>query len=200
MPINVSDFRANLPGGGARPNLFEVVFTDPPSLEGRSNVPQKLGEAGTFLVKATSIPATTVTRVDIPFRGRNIRVPGVREFDDTWVTTVMNDTDFGVRRWCEEWMDKIASHESNVGNFTLTDLAAEASVYQLDHRDGSRIRGYVFKDIWPSELAAIELDAGTNDSIEEFDITWAYSYWMVDSGNELRDAVAGPSSSKNTVS
>ena len=199
MSINVSDFRANLPGGGARPNLFEVVFTDPPSLEGRSNVPQKLGEAGTFLVKATSIPATTVTRVDIPFRGRNIRVPGVREFDDTWVTTVMNDTDFSVRRWVEEWMNRIASHETNVGNFTLSDLASQASVYQLDHRDGKRIRGYKFIDLWPSELAAIDLDAGTNDSIEEFDITWTYSYWMVDDENDTQDAVAGGGSRRKTV-
>ena len=174
MPINISEFTANLPGGGARPNLFEVEFADPPGDLGAGN---KLSENGgiaaaSFLCKATSIPATTVTRVDVPFRGRNIRVPGVREFDDSWVTTVINDTDFRFRRWCEDWMDKIASHESNIGNFTMSELTSTATVYQLDHKDGERIRAYKFMDLWPSELAAIDLAADTNDSIQEFDITW----------------------------
>tara|TARA_Y100001938_G_scaffold138364_1_gene203714 strand:+ start:5551 stop:6159 length:609 start_codon:yes stop_codon:yes gene_type:complete len=201
MPINVSEFAANLPGGGARPNLFEVVFADAPGDLGAGNKLQEGGgiAAGAFLVKATSIPGTTITKVDVPFRGRNIRVPGVREFDDTWVTTVINDTDFRFRRWCEDWMDKIASHESNVGQFDLTKIKADMSVYQLDHKDGSRIRGYKFVDCWPSEIAAIELDAGTNDSIEEFDITWTYNYWMVDEAGETRDAESGPGSKTNTV-
>jgi len=198
MPINVSDFRANLPGGGARPNLFEVVFNNPTSLSNTKGNARDAAEEA-FLCKSTSLPGTTLSRVDVPFRGRNIRVPGVREFDDTWVTTIINDTDFSVRRWAEDWMNAIASHETNVGNFTLTDLSTTLHVYQLDHRDGSRIRGYKFIDAWPSELNAIELAADTNDSIEEFDITWTYSYWLNDTENEVKDATAGPSSGKQTV-
>jgi hypothetical protein len=198
MPINVSEFKSRLPGGGSRPNLFEVVFNNPNEL-GIDNQPSSLGEVGSFLVKSSSLPGSTISRVPVPFRGRNVTVPGVREFDDTWVTTVINDTDFGVRRWAEEWMDKIASHEANIGNFTLTDLSSTLHVYQLDHRDGERIRGYKFIDAWPSELNAIELAADTNDSISEFDITWAFSYWMVDEAGDTKSAVAGAESNKNTT-
>jgi hypothetical protein len=193
MPINISDFRSQLPGGGARPNLFEVILNNAPD----GSLTSLANEAPKFLIKATSLPGTTVTRIDVPYRGRTVRVPGVREFDDTWVTTVINDTDFSVRNWVESWMNSIASHKENVGNFNLTDISADLFVYQLDHYDGKKIRGYKMVDAWPSELNAIELAADTNDSVEEFDITWAYSYWESDDSGDMKNV--NGSSKKTTT-
>ncbi len=177
-PFSLTDFRAALPGGGARPNLFEVILADNPI--GTKNAMTDVGRSSSTLCKAASMPGSKVTSIDVPFRGRSIRVPGVREFDETWTTTVFNDTDFAFRRMIEEWMDNIASHDANIGSFALTELSTELSVYQLDHKDGARIRGYKFMNAWPSELSVMELAADTNDSIQEFDITWTYSYWMQD--------------------
>lgn len=178
-PFSLTDFRAALPGGGARPNLFEVMLADNP-MGGSNAVAGTASSKSTTLCKAASMPGSKVTSIDVPFRGRSIRVPGVREFDETWTTTIINDTDFAFRRMIEEWMDNIASHDANIGEFDLTKLSTELSVYQLDHKDGKRIRGYKFHNAWPSELSVMELAADTNDSIQEFDITWTYSYWMSD--------------------
>ena len=178
-PFSLTDFRAALPGGGARPNLFEVILADSP-FQGAKNKMADAGRASSTLCKASSMPGSKVTSIDVPFRGRSIRVPGVREFDESWTTTVFNDTDFAFRRMIEEWMDNIASHDANIGEFSLSELSTELSVYQLDHKDGKRIRGYKFMNAWPSELSVMELAADTNDSIQEFDITWTYSYWMSD--------------------
>jgi hypothetical protein len=178
-PFSLTDFRAALPGGGARPNLFEVLLSDNP-MGGSNSIAGTAGSLSTTLCKAASMPGSKVTSIDVPFRGRSIRVPGVREFDESWTTTVFNDTDFAFRRMIEEWMDNIASHEANIGEFDLTKLSTDLFVYQLDHADGKRIRGYKFVNAWPSELSVMELAADTNDSIQEFDITWTFSYWMQD--------------------
>ena len=178
MPINIADFQANLPGGGARPNLFEVDLRDVSGLEKKTIAGDNT--RGSFLVKATSLPATTISRIAVPYRGRNVIMPGVREFEETWSTTIINDTDFAHRKWIENWMNAIHSHETNVGEFKLDALSTDLSVYQLDHKDGSRIRGYKFINAWPSELGAIDLAADSNDAVQEYECQWAYSYWMND--------------------
>ena len=52
-----------------------------------------------FLVKAAALPASTIAPVEIPFRGRILKVAGDRTFE-TWTITVINDTDFAIDlRW-----------------------------------------------------------------------------------------------------
>ena len=51
MAFNINEFRANLPGGGARPNLFEVNIPVPAALGGFQTEARKL----TFLCKTTLI-------------------------------------------------------------------------------------------------------------------------------------------------
>lgn len=57
-----------------------------------------------YLCKAASIPSSEVTKIAVPYRGRNIYVAGVRQFEETWNTTVINDTDFKIRRAMESWV------------------------------------------------------------------------------------------------
>ena len=61
----ISDFKSKLTGGGARPNLFEVELAFPDAVAIDNDVLQK----ARFLVKTAALPASTITPVDIPFRG-----------------------------------------------------------------------------------------------------------------------------------
>ena len=36
---------------------------------------------------------------------------------------------------------------------------------------------YTFNKCWPVNVAPIDLDWGTNDTIEEFTVEWAYDWW-----------------------
>ena len=36
---------------------------------------------------------------------------------------------------------------------------------------------YTFDNVWPVNVAPIDLDWGTNDTIEEFTVEWAYDWW-----------------------
>ena len=64
---NISDFVSKLKGGGARANQFKVTMPFP----GFAQVGGET-EAMAFLCRATTLPASTVGEVIIPFRGRNI--------------------------------------------------------------------------------------------------------------------------------
>ena len=109
----ISDFKSRLSGGGARPNLFEVELAFPDAVAIANDVLQK----SRFLVKAAALPASTIAPVEIPFRGRILKVAGDRTFE-TWTITVINDTDFVIRSAMEKWMNVINKLEDATG---LTD-------------------------------------------------------------------------------
>ena len=90
---NLHDFKTQLRGGGARPNLFEASIPAFPA--GITNVGAIWNNTTSsdfrFLCKAAQLPASTVAEVPIPFRGRILKVAGDRTFEP-WTVTIINDT------------------------------------------------------------------------------------------------------------
>ena len=111
MAHSLSDFKSKLIGGGARPNLFEVEIT---SGDLPSGITALDSDTFKYLCKAAQLPASNVASIDVPFRGRTFKVAGDRTFD-TWTITVINDTDFGIRRTMEEWMQFVAQYQEGSG-------------------------------------------------------------------------------------
>ena len=167
----ISDFKSKLTGGGARPNLFEVELAFPTAVAIENDVLQK----SRFLVKAAALPASTVTPVEVPFRGRILKIAGDRTFE-TWTITVLNDTDFVIRSAFEKWMNVINSMEDATGAQNPEDYQKDAMVHQLD-RDGGILRSYKFWDIWPTNLSSIDLSYETTDTLEEFTVEMQVHYW-----------------------
>ena len=79
-----------------------------------------------FLVKAAALPASNIGVIDIPFRGRNLKIAGDRTFDP-WTITVINDSDFDIRTAFERWMNLVNKHEDNAG--VLNPAAYQQDVY-----------------------------------------------------------------------
>jgi len=173
----ITDFKSKLTGGGARSNLFEVVLSFPDIAPADTNVLDK----SRFLVKGANLPASNVAPIDVPFRGRTLKVAGDRTFE-SWTVTVINDTDFSIRSAFENWMNKINRVSDNTGATDPTTYTADAFVYQLD-RDGSTLRAYHFYDIFPTSIGAITLDYNT-PNIQEFTVEFQILWW---------DAVKGTS-------
>lgn len=167
MAFNVNEIRANLIGDGARPSLFEVSMNNPVSTVGD----QKLR----YMVRAAQIPASSVSVIPVPYFGREIKVAGTRTFGD-WVVTVMNDEDFSVRRAMEAWSTSINSLQTNVRS--VINYRTTADVIQYG-KDGTEIRRYQFVNIFPIEVAQIDLAWDQGNAIEEFQVTFAYDYWTV---------------------
>jgi len=167
----ISDFKSKLTGGGARPNLFEVELAFPSAVAIENDVLQK----SRFLVKAAALPASTVAPIDVPFRGRILKIAGDRTFE-TWTITVLNDTDFVIRSAFEKWMNVINSMEDATGLQSPEDYQKDAMVHQLD-RDGGILRSYKFWDIWPTNISTIDLNYETTDTLEEFTVEMQVHWW-----------------------
>jgi len=175
----ITDFKSKLTGGGARPNLFEVVLAFP-SLVSPVNENEVL-QKSRFLVKAAALPSSTIAPVEIPFRGRILKVAGDRTFE-TWTITVINDTDFMIRSAMEKWMNTINKLEDATGITNPVDYQSDALVHQLD-RDGSTLRSYKFKSIFPTNISTIDLSYETTDTIEEFTVEMQVHYWEAFKGS-----------------
>ena len=180
MAFAVSEFKSNLKHGGARPSLFRVEFQYPSGIP-KPNPPNQ----ASFLVKATTIPASTIGSYDVFYHGKAIKVAGDRTFD-TWDTTIINDEDFGIRKTLESWMGAISNHKLNtrnkeVFNTSEGDSAKYKSTLKVQQfsKAGKKVRTYTFVGAWPSALSTINLDWATASEIEEFTCTWVYDSWTI---------------------
>lgn len=172
MAFNVNQFRNALAGGGARPNLFAVDIKPPAAVSDSSNGANVIP----FLVQTSSLPSLTIGPIEVPYFGRVYKLAGNQTFED-WTTTIINDEDFAVKKYIEEWMEVINGRATNLSSYgTPQDYQANARVIQFG-KDGTPIREYAMIGAWPTSLAAVELGWDSNDALETFDVTWAFSWW-----------------------
>jgi hypothetical protein len=180
MAFNIESFKSNgLIYGGARPSLFKVIMGFPQGAAGIQADPQR----ASFLIRAAQLPASTVDPIDIPYFGRKIKIAGDRTFAD-WTITVMNDEDFQLRNSFEAWLNYINTHVSNrsgEGNIIPSDYKVAIEVQQYGKAGPSDeagiIRSYLLSGAFPTSVDAISLDWDTTNTVETFDVTFAYDYW-----------------------
>ena len=180
----IDDFKANVVSDFARPNLFQVDLNFPQGIINNS----ALIELGKFTVRAANLPASNIGVIEVPFRGRVLKIAGDRTFEP-WTITVMNDSKFVMRNAFELWANAIqAANENFTAAGTLGDASdatgyfADMSVHQLarDLKDGDSpkiLKSYKFYNVFPSSISAIDLDYGNNDAIEEFTVELQVQYW-----------------------
>jgi uncharacterized protein YlzI (FlbEa/FlbD family) len=174
MAFNVAEFRANMIGDGARPNLFSVSLTFPSIAQNGIAASQKT----TFMAKAAQLPGSTVGNVPVFYFGRELKVAGNRSFPD-WTITVINDEDFLIRNSMETWLNAINGHSSNLRSAAARNVngySVDARVTQFG-KTGEELKTYRFVGMFPLDVSPIDLDWGSNDTIEEYAITFAYQWW-----------------------
>jgi hypothetical protein len=171
---DIGQFLANLKGGGARSNRFEVVINFPAFAGGSEEIRKTA-----FLAQSTNMPPSTLGVIEQPFRGRVIKLPGDRVYDE-WTCTFVNDTDFALHDAFELWHNAMNAYNSNTGANSPDEVFSSATVYQLDNQD-NRIKEKTMKLAWPSNIGQIELAQDSNNTIETFEVTFQFS--DIDNGN-----------------
>jgi hypothetical protein len=174
----ISEFKAQLVGGGTRPNQYEVELLFPTFVPNGQAAGQKL----VFMCMASGLPASHIDIAPAPFRGRVLPTAGERTFDP-WSISVLNDTDFAPRDALEIWQQAINDNVKNTGITNPSDYTSTAGVFQLD-RSGNRIKGYQFVGIFPVMVGPIQLGFDMNNTIETFDCTFAVLYWTSNTTSE----------------
>jgi len=196
----LSNFKSTLKGGGARPNLFEVTIPEFPSYVTKDG---EMLKDLSFMCKAANMPASNVASIDVPFRGRTLKVAGDRTFDP-WTLTIINDEDFKIRHAMEMWMNGISKLSNNTGASNPNAYMTDAYVYQLGRGSSGQIetttavpdagqgriqttkanvlRSYRFYDIFPTAVSEIALGYDTENTIEEFTVEFQVQYFEVAGG------------------
>lgn len=180
-------FKGKLIGGGARPNLFECELYFPSESIPVGTTEDVIADKTRFLVKAANLPASTLGVIDIPFRGRNLKIAGDRTFDP-WSITVINDSDFSIRTAFERWMNLINKHEDNAGRINPTDYQRDVYVKQFGKSLTSGtvptsaaqipvLKQYKFYGVFPTSVSAIDLSYDSSDTIEEFTVDLQVQWW-----------------------
>jgi hypothetical protein len=186
---NIADFKAQMIGGGARPNQFRVELTFPSFV----TLGVIAGQRAQFLCRAASLPASTIETISIPYRGRPVNFAGERSFQP-WTVSIYNDTTFNIRNALEQWQSGIQQYNSTNGRTNPTDYQVDLSVHQLD-RNGATIKSYKFTDAFPTNIGAITLDYEQQNAIEQFDVEFVYNFFT---SNEGAGASFGVNATINT--
>ena len=193
---NLTSFKGKI-GYGIRPNLFMVQVTN---LEENLNESDKVSGSDsdfTFLCRSAGIPASTIGTVEVPFRGRVIKLPGDRTFE-SWTITVMADEDMSVRGYFEKWMEKLNKHENGAGY--TADFASTLKVSQLARGTSasdalkdphSVVRSYDFYNAFPTNIAQIDLSYDNNNTIAEYTVEFQYDWWEANKADGSIDIGAG---------
>jgi len=187
MP-NIIEFKSRL-NGGVRPNLYEVDINFPVGVGDQKS----LKEQGQYLCRSTSLPTHSQGLIEVPFRGRFLKIPGDRTFE-AWTATFYNTADFNLRAAFENWINITNQTNENVGvvggfekifkDITIRQLSkdtdaavARAGAGGSGSGDANNVlRVYKLIDAWPTSVGAINVAFDSNDALEEFDVEFQYQY------------------------
>ena len=192
----ISAFKSKLAGGAARPNLFEVEIPSFPAFVA-GDWDNETREKFSFMAKAAALPASNVAQIEIPFRGRVLKVAGDRTFD-VWTVTIINDEDFKIRTAMEQWMNMLSKLDNATGATNPSSYMVDAYVHQLGrgiskNSEGhggqaedylAPLRTYRFYDIFPTNVGQIDLSYESTDTPEEFTVDFQVQYWSAGEGDQ----------------
>jgi hypothetical protein len=168
---NISEFKAQMIGGGARPNQFRVELVFPNFVGGGSLA----GQRAQFLCKAAQLPASTVENIPVLYRGRPVNFAGERTFTP-WQVTIYNETTFSIRNALETWQAGIQNYSTTDGITEPLQYQVDLNVHQLD-RSGAIIKSYTFYDAYPTSIGVIALDFEQQNAIEQFDAEFTFNFF-----------------------
>lgn len=193
MAFNVNEFRQQITGDGARPNLFEVRMNVPGFAKAQGRVDEKFR----FMCNTAQLPGTTLGVAPVFYFGREVKLAGNRTYPE-WTVNVINDEDFVIRNSMERWIAAINDPVQNIRNpvASIVDggYGVDASVVQYGKR-GDRIKEYEFYGMFPIDISPIEVSWAANDQIEEFSITFAFQYWTTPDAESTTSSILGTLSS-----
>lgn len=203
----ITGFKSRLAGGGARPNLFEVSIPTFPVAAGSGSWTAENASTFSFLCKAAALPSSTINPVDIPFRGRTLKVAGDRTIN-SWTVTIINDEDFSLHTAFMKWSNAINKLNNATGATNPSSYMTNAYVYQLGrganagknsttnfagsaagNESTQRLRSFKFYDIWPSDVAEIPLSYDSTDQIEEYTVEFQVQWYSIGEDGDISNNI-----------
>ena len=165
MPT-ITDFKANMSKGFARPNLFKVEISKVIASK------QQLYQMSCFQAQ---IPGHNIATTDKDIGFRSIAYQKI--FSDV-ILGFYVDADLTQLKYWQEWIDQIINKQTNhhayynkyIGNIKITQ----------ENLAGQKVATWTLHDAYPKQIDPIQLDYGTNDAIMTCNATITYRHFTVE--------------------
>jgi len=178
-------------GDGARATKYACIITAPSVL--------KL-DAQYFdvLCKTAVIPGKNTDVIDFLYKGRKIPLSGQEKFEGTVELTFYNEENHNLRILIDKWMK--ASQFDNFSDIvsqeareikTRNYYTSTLQVHQLNFDADKETAMYTFQNVFPITVSAITMDSSLRDTLTEFTVTFAYSYYDVTKKDDAIKASLG---------
>jgi hypothetical protein len=184
MASRLSELKSAL-GSGARANKYRINFSVPAAVPTVSDL-----QNTDILCKSTSFPSMTIGQIEVYNQGRKLVFPGDTTYENTWTLTFYNTEDHGLRRDMISWMRSADDFQKNTHSGNPDAIMGELSIEQLDS-NGEPTARYTFHNVFVQEVGTLEVGDDQVDTMQEFDVTFSFTDWVVGDGEENIPSVAG---------
>ena len=125
--------------------------------------------------KGAQLPTAEMGIMEIPYKGRKVKIPAERSFSE-WTVTVMETNDMNVRRSFEKWMSVMDAEDEIKRN---TAALSTIDVILLKGDNSTPSITYTLYGAFPSSLASVDLSFDEQTAPLEYSVTFQYSYHKV---------------------
>ncbi len=170
LDLTLGNFKSAV-GMGTRPNRYTVSMGVPN--------PDGGGLLRTLEVEvaALSLPESNLPAIQIPFRGRILKLPGDRRFG-SWTFTVY-DTEDTVWRDLHEWSSGINTLRENKTSTEYEDFTQNWTIDHFSLNGDESLKQVTLNNCWPTIVGPISLAYGAMDQLVQFSCTVEYEFFTV---------------------
>lgn len=171
--FNLQDFKSTVFSKDlARANRFEIQITPPERIMGSN---QGLSRTITLLAEDVMLPGIMVGTK--PFRYNNLNEQRAHLIDymgDSVTFTFLCDTEWSIRNFLEEWMQKMIDPSRRYVEFP-ENYYSTIEITSLDKQDGE-LAGWKLLDAFPRSLAPAQFTSGSPDPVRQ-PCTFSFTKW-----------------------
>lgn len=153
----------------AKTNMYKLVFRQ--GGDGRAVLPQGLE----IRAKGAQLPTADLNVMEIPYKGRKVKIPAERTFAE-WTVTIMETADMNVRKQLEAWMS-VLDQEDAVARDTAALADIDCILLKPDNSTPSIT--YTLYGAFPSSIASVDLSFDEQTAPLEYSVTFQYTYHKV---------------------
>jgi hypothetical protein len=165
--MQISKLRAAIKSGLVRSNRWRVLVNFPGYAGNGAN-----GEQASLQARTTNTPPSTMGVIDLTWGGRNLPIPGDRQYEEFTVTFI-GVNDMNVYNAFQKWSENVNGSDSNRGLTNLDDIMNDVSLELMNVNDVVT-KTYILHDAWPSVVGQMSMDSGEMDGYSTFDVTFRY--------------------------
>lgn len=196
--MKISDFVANISGGLARSNRFNVLFIPPPSVDVAGLMPnQQL----LMLCDQIQIPGLNINTTPTRTYGEVREAPYEYNYEPINIQFYV-DTKMDVKAFWDRWIKSIQNDNRRSFRYYNEYICKNMDIYVQDLLDQNRYLVRLY-EVYPKSVGQIQLDYAAKD-VMKIQVSLVFKYWLsvnaqTDTGAKNSNITAGPVQTNDLV-